>query len=113
MSSPSQLATVEIRAAAELLLQVNTANCLQEAEDLLQTLVAVLQKRYGHEHPFVKRAAFLLEEVGRDAEEWRFHSLGAEEEADSAAMFSVEQGLHPSLAGEDEDWEGWEEVTEP
>lgn len=43
-------------ALAELLLQMNTADCLQEAEALLLTLVPALQKRFGPKHPFVKRA---------------------------------------------------------
>ena len=97
---------------AKLLLQMNNANSLQEAEDLLQTLVPALENRYGPNHPDVQSATghlvFLLEEAGKDAEEWPLHLLGA----DGAAMVSVEQGLHHSLAGEDEDWEGWEEVTE-
>ena len=99
-------------ALAELLLQMNTANCLQEAKDLLRTLVPALQNRYGPEHGFVKRAAFLLEEVGKDAEEWRLHLLGTEEDADSTAIISAEQVLDLSLPGEDEDWDGSEEVTD-
>ena len=97
-------------ALAELLLQVNAEECLQEAEGLLLKLVPALRKRYGPKDPDVQRATghlvFLLEEAGKDAEEWRAHLLGTEGEADSTAMFSVEP------PGEDEDWEGWEEVTE-
>ena len=103
-------------ALAELLLQMNTASCLQEAEDLLQKLVPALQNRYGPEHPFVQTATrdlvFLLEEVGKDAEEWRLNLLRREEEADGAAVLSVEEVFRDSLPGEDEDREGWEEVTE-
>ena len=43
-------------ALAELLLQMNTADCLQEAEALLLRLVPALQKRFGPKNPFVKRA---------------------------------------------------------
>ena len=93
-------------ALAELLLQVNAEECLQEAEGLLLKLVPALQKRYGPKDPDVQRATghlvFLLEEAGKDAEEWRAHLLVTEGEADSTAMFSVEP------PGE----EGWEEVTE-
>ena len=39
--------------------------------------------------------------------DWRLHWLGTEEDEDSAATLLVEQEL-----GEDEEWEGWEEVTE-
>ena len=103
-------------ALAELLLQMNTANCLQEAEDLLQKLVPALQNRYGPEHPLVQTATrdlvFLLEEVGKDAEEWRLNLLRREEEADGAAVLSVEEVFRDSLPGEDEDRERWEEATD-
>ena len=89
---------------------------MQEAEGLLLKLVPALQKRYVPKHPLVPRATrdlvFLLEKAGKDAEEWRFHSLGTEEDADSTAIISAEQVLDHSLPGEDEDWDGSQEVTD-
>ena len=101
------------RALAKLLLQINEESSLQEAENLLLQLVPALQKRYGPQDKRTQKAigdlVVLLEEHGKDAEEWRQQLNQMENATDSSAVpFPYED-----LSGEDlEDWEGREETTE-
>ena len=68
---------------AELLVQKNQESELEEAEALLLQTVPALPKRYGFNHALTSRATshlvFLLEEQGKDAEEWRQHLPHVEE----------------------------------
>ena len=97
-------------ALAKLLLQINHKSSLQEAENLLLQLYPALQKRYGLRHPRTQEATgdlvFLLEERGKDAEEWRQHLIQIENDIDSSALPCADENLSR------EDWEGCEELTE-
>ena len=83
---------------AGLLLQMNQESDLKEAEDLLRQTVPALQKRYGFKHPWTSQATmhlvFLLEEQGKDAEEWRRNLPDIEEEQ---ADMATEPHTHESF----------------
>ena len=94
---------------AVLLIEMNEDRGLKEAEDLLRQSVSALRERYGPMKSLALRATrylvFLLEEQGKDAEEWRQHLPDMEEEADMAISFrepdlqeSLEDCEHPEVA---------------
>ena len=68
---------------AALLIQMNEERGLKESEDLLRQTVPALQKKYGFMNSLTLGATrdlvFLLEEKGKDAEEWRQHLPHVEE----------------------------------
>ena len=98
---------------AESLLQLNDGCSLQEAEELLLQIVPALQKRYGPQHKRTQKAigdlVVLLEEHGKDAEEWRQQLNQIENAPDSSALPFGSENLSGEALG---DWEGREEITE-
>ena len=87
---------------AERLIQMNQGSELKEAEDLLWQTVPALQKRYGFSHALTATAArhlvFLLEEQGKDAEEWQQHLPDIEENDMAIWQESPEDRQHPEVA---------------
>ena len=87
---------------AELLVQMNQGSELKEAEVLLLQTVPALQKRYGFKHPWTSKAArhlvFLLEEQGKDAEEWRQHLPDVEENDMAISQEGLEDCEDPEAA---------------
>ena len=99
---------------ARLLLQMNEESSLQEAEELLRQLIPSLQKQFGPKDRLTQGATsdlvFLLEDQGRDAEEWQQQLLPIVEEVDSTMALAEEQYLEEILLREE--WEGSEEAAE-
>ena len=93
------------RLLAELLVQTNEPSSLQEAEDLLRQVVPACSGRYGPEHRWTQEATmnlvFVLEEQGKDAEEWRQHLVPIEQGADSTTVPSTEQNFDDNTFGAD------------
>ena len=87
---------------AALLVQMNQESELKEADDLLRQAIPALQKRYGFSHALTARATrhlvFLLEEQGKDAEEWRQHLADIEENDVAISQETLEDCEDPEVA---------------
>ena len=98
-------------ALAKLLVQMNQPEKASEVEYMLRRLIPHLRERYGLLASFTQEATrdlvFVLEEQGKDAEEWR-QLLLAMENPDRTPVFSAERESFEKFLGEE--WVGTDEL---